>query len=81
MTKLLITRARLFAALDETVLDDGSVLVQGDRITWSGPTADLPSGAGDGAEVHDVGGKFDSFEATIGIDDRGGPAADAVFSK
>ncbi len=29
--------------------------------------------------TYDVGGKFDSFEATIGIDDRGGPAADAVF--
>ncbi|MCA8963308.1 MAG: NPCBM/NEW2 domain-containing protein [Planctomycetes bacterium] len=29
--------------------------------------------------TYDLGGRFDSFEATIGIDDRGGPAADAVF--
>lgn len=29
--------------------------------------------------TYDLGGRFDAFEATIGIDDRGGPAADAVF--
>ncbi len=58
MTKLLITRARLFTAVDETVLDDGSVLVEGDQIAWSGPTADLPPTARDDAEVFDVDGKF-----------------------
>jgi len=29
--------------------------------------------------LYDLGGKFDLFEATIGIDDRGGPQAHAVF--
>jgi hypothetical protein len=27
----------------------------------------------------DLGGRFDVFEATVGIDDRGGPAAHAIF--
>ena len=38
MSKLLITNARLFTAVDETVIDDGSVLIDGDRIVWAGPT-------------------------------------------
>jgi hypothetical protein len=29
--------------------------------------------------TYDLGGRFDVFEALIGIDDRGGPAAHAVF--
>jgi imidazolonepropionase-like amidohydrolase len=58
MTKLLITRARLFAAVDETVIDDGSVLINGDQIAWVGPTGQLPPNASDGAEVLDVDGKF-----------------------
>lgn len=29
--------------------------------------------------TYDLGGRFDVFEATIGIDDRGGPDANAVF--
>lgn len=29
--------------------------------------------------TYDVGGRYDVFEATIGIDDRGGPEAHAVF--
>lgn len=29
--------------------------------------------------TYDLGGRFDRFEATIGIDDRGGPEAHAVF--
>jgi hypothetical protein len=29
--------------------------------------------------TYDLGGRFDVFEATVGIDDRGGPAAHAIF--
>ena len=58
MTKLLITAARLFTAVDEHVIDDGSVLIDGERIAWSGPTAELPPTARDGAEVLDVAGRF-----------------------
>jgi hypothetical protein len=29
--------------------------------------------------TYDLGGRFDAFEATIGIDDRGGPEAHAIF--
>ena len=58
MTKLLITRARLFTAVDETVIDDGSVLIDGDRIAWVGPTAQLPPTASEGVELLDVDGKF-----------------------
>lgn len=58
MTRLLITGARLFTAVDETVVDDGSVLIDGDRIEWSGSTADLPPTARHDAELLDVAGKF-----------------------
>ena len=58
MSKLLITNARLFAAVDETVLDNAGVLVEGDHIVWSGSMSAAPSA--DPAEVErlDVGGKF-----------------------
>jgi imidazolonepropionase-like amidohydrolase len=58
MTKLLITGARLFTAVDENVIDDGSVLIERDRISWSGSTADLPSAARADADVLDADGKF-----------------------
>jgi imidazolonepropionase-like amidohydrolase len=58
MTKLLITGARLFTAVDENVIDDGSVLIERDRISWSGSTADLPSAARVDADVLDADGKF-----------------------
>lgn len=58
MTKLLITGARLFTAVDENVIDDGSVLIERDRISWSGSTADLPSAARADAVVLDADGKF-----------------------
>ncbi len=58
MSQLLITGARLFAALDDTVLDDAGVLVEGDRIVWSGPMRSAPSISGDDIERLDVGGKF-----------------------
>jgi imidazolonepropionase-like amidohydrolase len=56
MSKLLITNARLFAAVDDTVVDDASVLIDGDRIEWSGPTGLAPSVA-DSVRL-DVGGRF-----------------------
>jgi imidazolonepropionase-like amidohydrolase len=58
MSRLLITNARLFTAVDETVIDDGSVLIDGDRIVWAGPTAGAPSVDDDGVERIDVGGRF-----------------------
>ena len=56
MSQLLITNARLFTALDDTVTDDASVLIDGDRIEWSGPSDLAPSV--DRLERIDVGGKF-----------------------
>jgi imidazolonepropionase-like amidohydrolase len=63
MSKLLITNARLFTAVDETVLDNGSVLIDGDRIVWAGPTGMGPSIEhdwieDDAVERLDVAGKF-----------------------
>ncbi|MGA9278759.1 amidohydrolase family protein [Ilumatobacter sp.] len=58
MTQQLITRARLLTAVDETVIDDGSVLIDDDRIVWSGPTAELPTERAADAERLDVDGKF-----------------------
>lgn len=58
MSRLLITNARLFTAVDETVIDDGSVLIDGDRIVWAGPTAGAPPLGEGAAERWDVGGKF-----------------------
>jgi imidazolonepropionase-like amidohydrolase len=58
MSRLLITNARLFTAVDENVIDDGGVLIDGDRIVWAGPTAGAPPLGDDAAERWDVGGKF-----------------------
>ena len=63
MSKLLITNARLFTAVDDGVIPDGSVLIDGDRIEWSGPTTDVPvehvaPGERDGVERLDVAGRF-----------------------
>jgi imidazolonepropionase-like amidohydrolase len=56
MSRMLFTNARLFTAVDETVLDDAGVLIDGDRIEWSGPMALAPSV--DDVEPVDVGGRF-----------------------
>jgi imidazolonepropionase-like amidohydrolase len=56
MSRILFTNARLFTAVDETVLDDAGVLIDGDRIEWSGPMAMAPPV--DDAERVDVGGRF-----------------------
>ncbi len=57
MSKLLLTNARLFTAVDETVIDDASVLIEGEFIVWAGPTAVAPVLERD-VERRDVGGRF-----------------------
>lgn len=57
MSKLLLTNARLFTGVDETVIDDGSVLIDGEFIVWAGPTAVAPVLERD-VERRDVGGRF-----------------------
>ncbi len=57
MSKLFLTNARLFTAVDETVIDDGSVLIDGELIVWAGPTAAAPDLERD-VERRDVGGRF-----------------------
>jgi imidazolonepropionase-like amidohydrolase len=56
MSRILFANARVFTAVDETVLDGAGVLIDGDRIEWSGPMAMAPSV--DDAERVDVGGRF-----------------------
>ncbi|HUV17655.1 MAG TPA: amidohydrolase family protein [Ilumatobacteraceae bacterium] len=56
MSRILFTNARVFAAVDETVLDDAGVLIDGDRIEWSGPMAVAPTV--EDAERIDLGGRF-----------------------
>ena len=56
MSRTMFTSARVFTAVDETVLDDAGVLIEGDRIEWSGPMAMAPSV--EDAERVDVGGRF-----------------------
>ncbi len=57
MSKLLLTNARLFTGVDETVIDGGSVLIDGEFIVWAGPTAVAPVLERD-VERRDVGGRF-----------------------
>ncbi len=57
MNDLFITNARLFTAVDGSVLDDGSVWISGDTIRWTGPTADAPELDAD-IERWDVDGQF-----------------------
>ncbi len=57
MSRLLLTNARLFTGVDETVIDDGSVLIDGEFIVWAGPTAVAPVLERD-VERRDVGGRF-----------------------
>ncbi|BAN03908.1 metal-dependent hydrolase family protein [Ilumatobacter coccineus] len=60
MSGTLITNARLFVGVDETVIADGAVLIEGDRIVWSGPTADAPDDPDVDGDVErvDVAGRF-----------------------
>lgn len=56
MSRILLTNARVFTAVDETVLDVAGALIDGDRIEWSGPMAMAPTV--EDAERVDVGGRF-----------------------
>ena len=56
MSRIWFTNARLFTAVDETVLDDAGVLIDGDRIEWSGPMSAAPPV--EGVEQVDVAGRF-----------------------
>ena len=53
----LITNARLFTAVDERVIENGALLIDGDAIQYAGPAADVPE-LKNGTDVRDVGGKF-----------------------
>jgi len=48
--------ARLFTALNEEVIDNGTLVVEGEHITYAGPADGAP--APNGADIIDVGGKF-----------------------
>jgi imidazolonepropionase-like amidohydrolase len=54
---LLLTNARLFRAIDETLIDDGAVWIDGNLIRYAGPAVDLPRLSGDVRRV-DLGGRF-----------------------
>lgn len=56
MTKVL-TNARVFTATDESVVDNGVVVIDGDKIVYAGAADAAPSVA-DGAETQDLGGQF-----------------------
>lgn len=53
----LMTNARLFTAVDEDVIEQGALLIDGGVIQYAGPAADAPA-AENGMEVRDVGGRF-----------------------
>ena len=53
----LMTNARLFTAVDEDVIEQGALLIDGGIIQYAGPAADAPA-AENGTEVRDVGGRF-----------------------
>ena len=54
---MLITNARLFTAVDERVIENGALLIDGDAIHYAGPAADVPE-LKNGTDIRDVGGKF-----------------------
>ena len=53
----LFTNARVFAALDETVLDHGAVWIKGDQVAYVGSSDAVPATPSD-TEVIDLQGKF-----------------------
>ena len=52
-----LTNARVFKALDSTVIEDGGIIIEGNRITYAGDQANMPATAQD-AILHDLGGRF-----------------------
>ena len=52
-----LTNARVFTALESTVIEDGGIIIEGNRITYAGDRADMPATAQD-AILHDLGGRF-----------------------
>ena len=52
-----LTNARVFTALESTVIEDGGIIIEGNRITYAGDRANMPATAQD-AILHDLGGRF-----------------------
>ena len=60
-TTTFLTGGRVFPAVDESVIDDGAVLVEDDRIAWVGAADSVPvelAGVAAGADRVDLDGKF-----------------------
>lgn len=57
MTTLHIQNATLFTGVDETVISNGCVIVDGEHITWAGPAAEAPQPNAE-TEVVDAQRKF-----------------------
>jgi imidazolonepropionase-like amidohydrolase len=53
----LIDGVRLFTGTDESVIEDGAVLIEGDRIRFAGPKAECPEVSGD-TKRHHLSGQF-----------------------
>jgi len=52
-----ITNARLFTAVDESVIDNGTVMIEGEHIVFAGPAGEAPATAAD-TDVVDAAGRF-----------------------
>ncbi len=53
----ILTNATVFCAIDETVIVDGALWLEGEKIRFAGPADDLPPACAD-AEVVDLAGRF-----------------------
>lgn len=56
MTSMQIRNAKLFTGVDESVIADGTVIVEGEHIVWAGPSAEAPASNTD--QIVDAAGKF-----------------------
>lgn len=57
MPSQLYTNARLFTAVDGSVIENGALWVEGDSIRWCGPASEAPA-TPEGTETVDLGGRF-----------------------
>lgn len=57
MTELLMRGGRVFTALDENVIDDGTVLIRDGRIVYAGPAQGAPAASPE-AQIVDLAGRF-----------------------